>query len=150
MGSFCIKSEYWMLKDRSWNPRDVTWKNDWKFQGPQKVRIFIWILFKQRLLTNVERERQSIGHDSSCLFCGHESEDVLHVIRDCFVVREVWLQVILGSLDGLVILQGCGYERVTIQGDCLEMVKVLQDTPSAALGSALIRHIQQLLMHAGH
>ncbi|MBA0846620.1 hypothetical protein Goshw_004721 [Gossypium schwendimanii] len=37
-----------------------------------------------------------------------------------------------------------------IQSDCLDVVKLLQHTLSAALSSTLIRHIQQLLMHVGY
>ncbi|MBA0779162.1 hypothetical protein Gotri_003438 [Gossypium trilobum] len=44
-------------------------------------------------------------------------------------------------LDGLVLLQGHGYQWVTIQSDCLEVVLVLQDTPSATSSSALIKCI---------
>ncbi|MBA0578538.1 hypothetical protein Gorai_020817, partial [Gossypium raimondii] len=37
-----------------------------------------------------------------------------------------------------------------IQSDCLDVVKLLQHTLSAASSSILIRHIQQLLMHVGY
>ncbi|MBA0768276.1 hypothetical protein Gotri_017090, partial [Gossypium trilobum] len=44
----------------------------------------------------------------------------------------------------------CGYQRVTIQSDCLEVTKILQDTPLVASSLALIRCIQQLLTHVEH
>lgn len=50
----------------------------------------------------------------------------------------------------IVLLQSHGYQSVTIQSDRLEMVKVLQDTPSVASSYALIMRIQQLLMHVGY
>ncbi|MFQ6670445.1 hypothetical protein Gotur_035360 [Gossypium turneri] len=54
-----------------------------------------------RLLTNVERVRRGIVVDSSCSICGHDSEDILHIIqdyilhiiRDCTLAKEVWKQV---------------------------------------------------------
>ncbi|MBA0819012.1 hypothetical protein Gohar_000109 [Gossypium harknessii] len=51
---------------------------------------------------------------------------------------------------GTCVLGSCGYQRATIQSDCLEVAKVLQDTPSVASSLALIRCIQQLLTHVEH
>ncbi|MBA0762921.1 hypothetical protein Gotri_012466 [Gossypium trilobum] len=153
MGSFSIKSEYWMLRDRSWNPRDVTWKNDWKFKALKKfVSLYGFSLNNGYSLMWNERGKVLdmialviLVSQSSNLF-----SDDLHEWLASTIQNPLRQTIGEGSLDGLVILQGYGYERVTIQGDCLEMVKVLQDTPPAASGSALIRHIQKLLMHAGH
>ncbi|TYJ17063.1 hypothetical protein E1A91_A09G025800v1, partial [Gossypium mustelinum] len=33
----------------------------------------------------------------SCSACGHEVEDIIHVLQDCFVAKEVWTQVVLSD-----------------------------------------------------
>ncbi|KAH1115159.1 hypothetical protein J1N35_008537 [Gossypium stocksii] len=58
----------------------------------------IWSRFNPdtlRLLTNAERARRGLVEDPSCPICGHPSEDILHVIRDCILAKEVWKQEII-------------------------------------------------------
>ncbi|MBA0552336.1 hypothetical protein Golob_023157 [Gossypium lobatum] len=47
-----------------------------------------------RLLTNMDRVRRGIGHNSLCEICGHISKDVLHAIRDCPAARDIWNHLI--------------------------------------------------------
>lgn len=93
-GSFFVRSAYWTLKQNSWNSKDVTWQVIWKYQGPQRVRFFLWIADKQRLLTNSERTRRGLSHNSSFSVCGNETKDILHVLRDSLAAKEVWKHVI--------------------------------------------------------
>ncbi|MBA0834875.1 hypothetical protein Goarm_007196, partial [Gossypium armourianum] len=86
---------YWKLKESSWDPRDTNWNIPWKFQGPQRVKVFIWLALKQRLLTNMERVRRGIGSDGSCTVCSFELEDILHAIRDCTAGKEILAQATL-------------------------------------------------------
>ncbi|MBA0692696.1 hypothetical protein Goari_010233, partial [Gossypium aridum] len=58
--------------------------------GPQRVKFFIWLVFKHRLLTMKEIVRRGLGHDLTCGVCSHVSEDVLHVLRDCTATRYMW------------------------------------------------------------
>ncbi|MBA0753071.1 hypothetical protein Gogos_020180, partial [Gossypium gossypioides] len=39
-----------------------------------------------------------IGHNSFCGLCGHQFEDVLHVIRDCPAAKETWLQSLICTI----------------------------------------------------
>ncbi|MBA0781641.1 hypothetical protein Gotri_002546 [Gossypium trilobum] len=43
----------------------------------------------KRLLADVKRVRWVLGHSSACGVCGHISEDVLHVLRDCPVAADI-------------------------------------------------------------
>ncbi|KAH1082531.1 hypothetical protein J1N35_022292 [Gossypium stocksii] len=83
-----------MLNEDSWDLREDKWKIAWKYPRPQRVCIFIWTTLKQRLITNTERVRKEIGTDPSCPICGHDSEDVLHVLIDCSEAKDIWLNVI--------------------------------------------------------
>ncbi|KAL1091080.1 hypothetical protein V6Z11_D07G133500 [Gossypium hirsutum] len=69
-------------------------------ESPQCVRLFLWFVFKQRILTNEERVRRGIGQDPSCSFCHNELKDILHVFRDCPTTKEVWSQVVPNSKQG--------------------------------------------------
>ncbi|KAA3486519.1 non-LTR retrotransposon transposase [Gossypium australe] len=66
----------------------------WKIPGPQRVKHFIWVIIKKRLLTNSERVRRGIAQDATCHLCGHIKEDTLHVLRDCPFAREIWHNII--------------------------------------------------------
>ncbi|MBA0726337.1 hypothetical protein Golax_002170, partial [Gossypium laxum] len=99
-GSFSIKSAYKKLQEGDWNSNEVVWQIPWKFQGPQRVRFFIWLALKERVLTNVERTRRGIGLGSTCGICCHGYEDVLHVLQDCTEARVIWNQLI--PTDGSV------------------------------------------------
>ncbi|KAA3474645.1 reverse transcriptase [Gossypium australe] len=97
-GIFSVRSAYWSLKENTWNPQEEHWKLPWKFQGPQRVRMFLWLAFRQRLLTNSEQTRRGISHSSSCSTCGHGVEDLEHALRDCPAAKEVWMLVIPNQL----------------------------------------------------
>ncbi|MBA0743465.1 hypothetical protein Gogos_006137 [Gossypium gossypioides] len=65
-------------------PYKLQWLNDC---GEVKT------ILKQRLLTNAERARRGLAEDPSCPICGHASEDILHVIRNCTLAKEASKQV---------------------------------------------------------
>ncbi|KAA3486878.1 LINE-1 reverse transcriptase isogeny [Gossypium australe] len=97
-GTFSVRSAYWSLKEDTWNPHEEYWKIPWKYKGPQRVRMFLWLAFRERLLTNSERARRGISHSSSCIICGHGFEDLEHVLRDCPAAKEVWMLVLPNQL----------------------------------------------------
>ncbi|MFQ6624568.1 hypothetical protein Gotur_003309 [Gossypium turneri] len=124
-GVFSVKSAYWHLKENSWNSQEDYWKIVWKYPGPQRVRVFLWFAFKQKLLTNSERARRGFSHCSSCSICGHEFEDLVHVLRDCPPAKEVWRLVIPNQLkqrffsvsfQDWLILNLCFHERLQDYG----------------------------------
>ncbi|MBA0586918.1 hypothetical protein Gorai_000059, partial [Gossypium raimondii] len=67
--------------------------------GSHRVKLFILLILNQRLLTNVERVKRGIGHDSSCGICGHHFEDILHVLRDCPAAKEIWTHVLIDRIN---------------------------------------------------
>ncbi|KAK5833829.1 hypothetical protein PVK06_017692 [Gossypium arboreum] len=100
-GDFSIKNAYHMLKKATWNEKDSRWKTVWKYQGPHRVRFFLWLTCKQRLLTNQERVRKGIGQNMSCLIFQYDTEDILHVLRDCSTTKDVWKYFVLKSCQEL-------------------------------------------------
>lgn len=94
---FSIKSAYKMLKEGDWNPKDDKSKSVWKLSGPQRVWFFIWTVLQGRLLSNMERVRWGLAVNPSCPICNFHSEDILHILRDCAIARNVQNQVIPGN-----------------------------------------------------
>ncbi|KAK5833055.1 hypothetical protein PVK06_016866 [Gossypium arboreum] len=59
-GVFSVKSAYHLLKEETWCLEEKSWNMIWKILGPHRAKHFIWLIFKQRLLTNSERVRRGI------------------------------------------------------------------------------------------
>ncbi|KAK8637099.1 hypothetical protein V6N13_064527 [Hibiscus sabdariffa] len=57
------------------------WKRIWKLHVPQRVRVFGWLSFHERLLTNVERVRRHCAAMDLCEICMNGSENIDHVLR---------------------------------------------------------------------
>ncbi|CAN1142660.1 Putative ribonuclease H protein At1g65750 [Linum perenne] len=89
-GKFSIKSAYEILDCISNESADNIWKTIWKWEGPNRVKHFIWLAAHERILTNSERCRRHIAQDSTCYRCPNICEDLLHVCRDCNLAKEVW------------------------------------------------------------
>ncbi|KAE8690478.1 hypothetical protein F3Y22_tig00110895pilonHSYRG00551 [Hibiscus syriacus] len=86
---FNLKTAYTKLAEANWDTKLPIWKLIWTLSVPQRLRVFLWITFKQRLMTNFERCRLFIGHDPFCPACHSHQESTLHVLRDCNVAKEV-------------------------------------------------------------
>ncbi|KAH1090779.1 hypothetical protein J1N35_018036 [Gossypium stocksii] len=141
-GSFSVRSTYWTLKESSWGPSDDAWKPIWKYQGPQRVCLFIWLTAKQRLLTNTELFRRGIGHSSVCSLCGHDSEYILHVLRDCQMAKEAWMLIVPTE-------RRLKHKKVRIQSDNLDVVKALSMEVSVDSRNTVLRRIKRLLSSEG-
>ncbi|MBA0811146.1 hypothetical protein Gohar_003075 [Gossypium harknessii] len=76
----------------TWNSKDELSKIPRKFQKPQRIRLFIWMVLKDPLLTNVKHARRGLGDNSAYGICDHNFEDFFHVIRDCSTAKAIWAQ----------------------------------------------------------
>ncbi|CAN1729274.1 Putative ribonuclease H protein At1g65750 [Linum perenne] len=93
-GRFSIKSAYDIRAASEESSQTNTWKLVWKWEGPSRIKHFLWLATHNRLLTNAERRRR---HMTSCEFCRHcpnVSETSIHVLRDCHLARSVWLALL--------------------------------------------------------
>ncbi|CAI0409373.1 unnamed protein product [Linum tenue] len=97
-GKFRIKSAYtvaadWLGKEDN-VPDQVQarpkWKQIWKWDGPHRIRHFLWLAFHNRLLTNCERKRRKFCHQDSCDTCNSAPESTEHVLRQCAYATQVW------------------------------------------------------------
>ncbi|KAL4291469.1 hypothetical protein GQ457_14G003410 [Hibiscus cannabinus] len=59
----------------------------WKLEVPQRIQVFVWLSFHERLLTNVERARRRMTSLVTCEICGSGHEDIEHVLRSCTAAK---------------------------------------------------------------
>ncbi|CAN1162622.1 Putative ribonuclease H protein At1g65750 [Linum perenne] len=87
-GCYSVRSGYLLsigLED--YNGMSI-WKRIWRWEGPQRVRQFLWLAVNDRLLTNAERHRRHLATSTDCNLCHEVSEDVTHILRDCPPAKE--------------------------------------------------------------
>ncbi|KAL4311507.1 hypothetical protein GQ457_01G027580 [Hibiscus cannabinus] len=58
---------------------------------PQRLRVFLWVVCCQKLMTNLERCNCHIGLSSLCPSCFAADESIFHVLRDCHVSAKDWV-----------------------------------------------------------
>ncbi|CAN1194012.1 Putative ribonuclease H protein At1g65750 [Linum perenne] len=87
---FSVKSAYLLIKDIEPNKSEATWNKVWSWEGPAKVKQFMWLVTHGNLMTNEERRRRHISTDATCPECKGGCEDIDHVIRSCSLAQGVW------------------------------------------------------------
>ncbi|CAN1746080.1 Putative ribonuclease H protein At1g65750 [Linum perenne] len=98
-GNFTIKSAYDLICQTEETPTLSIWKTIWRWDGPNRIRHFLWLAARNRLLTNESRKHRGMSQEAGCEFCHVADESVCHVLRDCLFARETWRSVKSGELD---------------------------------------------------
>lgn len=93
-GSFSIKLACEIFTGIDIQETDRIWPLIWKWRGSQRIRIFLWLLVHTRLLTNELKTSRNMGRNSYCPRCESSVETTLHVLRDCLVIRNIWVDLI--------------------------------------------------------
>ncbi|MBA0701542.1 hypothetical protein Goari_022259, partial [Gossypium aridum] len=140
-----------ILKDGSWNldlfrlwlPEEII------HLILSKVRHFLWLTLKQRLLTNTGRVRRRFRQDKLCPLCRHGIEHALHVLRDCPTAKDGKYM----NLNKILKVSFSWVNQYTSTNKCismidlsdnLEVVNTICDNRSAGPHSSLVRRIQQI------
>ncbi|CAN1848292.1 Putative ribonuclease H protein At1g65750 [Linum perenne] len=66
------------------------WTTLWRWHGPSRVKMFLWLTIHDRILTNAERSRRHMSQSAACSRCEAATKSVTHVLRDCHVAKETW------------------------------------------------------------
>ncbi|OMP07401.1 reverse transcriptase [Corchorus olitorius] len=69
----------------------------WKIKVQPKIQNFLWLATQNRILGNDNRMIRSFTTDPSCSICGHHSESVLHILRDCTNAKVIWDILMISS-----------------------------------------------------
>ncbi|KAK8511943.1 hypothetical protein V6N12_074632 [Hibiscus sabdariffa] len=92
--NFEVSSAYSHILASPWDGKDKIWDIIWKLTVPQRVRLFLWLAYRQRLMTNSERCRRGLGQSVICPRCHMAEETVLHTLRDCTESTTAWLHLV--------------------------------------------------------
>lgn len=56
----------------------------------EKVKVFIWLLLKGKLLTNLEQKLRRMTENAACPVCDEEEESISHLVRSFPQAIDVW------------------------------------------------------------
>jgi len=87
--SFTVKSIYNGLSKAE---SGIYHKRIWKGKIPAKIKIFLWLMTNNAILTKDNLQKMKWQGDPSCAFCDCV-ETVSHLFFQCPVVKVIWLVV---------------------------------------------------------
>ncbi|KAG7576302.1 Ribonuclease H domain [Arabidopsis thaliana x Arabidopsis arenosa] len=95
-GVFSVRSAYALLKQENEQVpcMERFFKQVWAVKAPERVRVFIWLVTHQVIMTNMERMRRHIGESAICQVCKGAEESIIHVLRDCPAMAGIWVRFI--------------------------------------------------------
>uniref|UniRef100_A0A6N2N1I9 Reverse transcriptase zinc-binding domain-containing protein n=1 Tax=Salix viminalis TaxID=40686 RepID=A0A6N2N1I9_SALVM len=89
-GKFTVKTAYLAGEEGDNVHRDPVWKIIWKWKGLERIKVFLWTVAHNAVMTNELRWRRRITDNRYCCYCGNAVENLIHVLRDCPKARRVW------------------------------------------------------------
>ncbi|KAL9236717.1 hypothetical protein vseg_011353 [Gypsophila vaccaria] len=92
-GTFTVKSTMEMIRSDSNSDTRINWKLPWRIPAPQKVRLFVWLVLQDRILSNSNRLKRGLADNARCSACGHLEETTLHILRECPKAKRIWLMI---------------------------------------------------------
>jgi hypothetical protein len=78
----------------------VPYKFLWKSKLPQKIKIFIWLVVRNKILTKDNLKKRNWKGSQECCFCGGD-ESIDHLFFHYPIARYVWrvIQVALNLVE---------------------------------------------------
>jgi hypothetical protein len=74
----------------------------WGTRAPNKVKVFAWLYFKDRLTTRSNLYAKHVLDDDQCQRCTNHVEDKHHVFFSCDASSELWDKLGLGDVGNLI------------------------------------------------
>lgn len=95
-GGFTVKSAYTMLTTSSIPQPNVEsfFNRIWRVVAPERVRMFLWLVGNQAIMTNAERYRRHLCESSICTVCKGAAETSIHILRDCPAMSGIWTRMV--------------------------------------------------------
>lgn len=84
-GEFTVKSAYALItRDDSPRPNvECFFNRVWRVVAPERVKVFLWLVGNQAIMSNAERYRRHLCDSNICQVCKGAVETTLHILRDC-------------------------------------------------------------------
>lgn len=89
-GRFTVKTTYMVREEDGTIERDPIWRIVWKWKGMERIRMFLWTVAHNAIMTNEMRWRRRISDNKCCCDCVNEVENLTHSLRDCPKARKIW------------------------------------------------------------
>ena len=90
-GKFSIKSATWLQYNDLRKHRNINLINKlWKLNIQPKVKLFGWLLLRERLKTRDRIARFAHINDTSCPLCNEDNESANHLFGECSFAKQVW------------------------------------------------------------
>ncbi len=100
-GEFSVKSTYRFLQDSG--VADRRFVAIWKIRTPLKVKIFVWLMLRRRVLTADNLRKRGWSGEGRCPLCADELESGTHLFLTCHFAKDI----ISGLLADRSTLQTC-------------------------------------------
>ena len=88
-GGVLVKSMYLDVINSSAIPRS---KHVWKVKVPLKIKVFMWFVHKQVILTKDNLAKHNWTGSTRCSFCDQQ-ESIKHLFLDCPLAKIMWRTV---------------------------------------------------------
>ena len=75
------------------------WRRAWKSRLPLKIRVFVWLLLRRRLMTRAYRQCMAPESTTECALCAGAVEDCKHLFVTCPFASSVWLSARVAQID---------------------------------------------------
>lgn len=94
---FSVNSLY---KKKVMDQVSIPYKFLWKSKLPQKIKIFIWLVVRNKILTKDNLKKRNCNGSLECCFCGVD-ESIDHLFFHCLIARYMWrvIQVALNLVE---------------------------------------------------
>lgn len=66
----------------------------WRVVAPERVKMFMWLVGNQAIMTDAERFRRHLAETDVCQVCKGGVETILHVLRDCPGMVGIWSRIV--------------------------------------------------------
>ena len=88
-GVFSVKSMYLDVINSSVIPSS---KHVWKVKVPLRIKVFMWFVHKQVILTKDNLAKHNWVGSTRCSFCDH-NETIKHLFLDCPLAKILWCSI---------------------------------------------------------
>lgn len=110
-GKFSIRESYKYICCTSTLDQLKDDETIWKMKVPQRVKTFLWMPVRNKILTNAKHVRRDMSFSPFCEQCGKLHEFAIHVVRDCVFLNLCGNKCYLGmfGMFFLILILGNGY-----------------------------------------
>ena len=91
-GIFNLGSAYKIATSQG-NTNSFKGKWIWKVRTLPRIQSFVWLCCHESIEVKECLNRRGMLADGQCPLCHASSESILHALRDCEVVKQVWYQL---------------------------------------------------------